>query len=74
MTTITQSTKKNQELNIESITTDDSHLFIIVKDEFSAKKFLMRNSACVSKSDGEGRFILVYNLTECNLLNILKRK
>jgi hypothetical protein len=71
MITTTQSSKK--EINLESITIEDNNLFIITKDEQSAKHYLKRNPMCLVDSDEQGRHILIYSLTEVNLLNILKK-
>lgn len=66
--------KTNKVSDFQSIEVIENSVLIIVNTEAAAKKLLKRNPrAQVTKCVEDGRYALVYNLSDCNLFNGVKR-
>ena len=58
--------------SIEQLNTDT--ILLIIEDEKTAKQFLKKNPrADVTKAEDDGRYGLVYNIKDINMLNAIKR-
>ena len=58
--------------SIEQLNTDT--ILLIIEDEKTAKQCLKKNPrADVTKAEDDGRYGLVYNIKDINMLNAIKR-
>ena len=72
---MTITTSKTKEVTISSVELLDDTIMFIAENEYSAKALLKRNPrAQVQKgNEDDERFALIYKVTDCNLINAVKR-
>ena len=72
---MTTTTSKTKDLIITSIELINDTIMFVVENEYTAKTLLKRNPRAVVQkgSEDDERYAVIYKVTDCNLINAVKR-